>query len=287
MTHSDAAALQPTDTAIARIRLNLPNLSAAEAAAGRWIIANDARLATMSMGMVAQEAGVSDTSVLRLCRRIGFRGYTDLKVHVIGDLARVPSPAPAATAGNGPLTPVEMVFRDCIQGLNDTLSVLGDTLEAAVDLLEGASQILIVGVGTSIPVMEAVQLQLFRIGLNSAMESDSYLQRMKVALLPADSVVIAVSHSGASTDPVETLRLAKEHDLATLCLTGVSASPITEFADVTLTSLATELRTEAVVGRVVQVALVSALAQTYAARHPEASAASEAAAFRSVIDKTI
>jgi len=287
MSALNAVPLHTPETATERIRLNLPNLSAAEAAAGRWVIEHHERIASMSMGMIAQEAGVSDTSVLRLCRRLGFLGYTDLKVNIIEDLARAPGSESPKDVPSGPLSPVEMVFRDCIQGLEDTLGVLGDAIDSAVDRLERADQILIVGVGTSISVMEALQLQLFRIGLSCSVESDSYLQRMKVALLPTGSLVIAVSHSGASTDPVATLRLAKQRSLDTVCLTGVSASPITEFADVTLTSLATETRTEAVVGRVVQVALASALAQTYAARHPDDSAVSEAAAFHSVIDKTI
>jgi DNA-binding MurR/RpiR family transcriptional regulator len=72
-----------------------------------------------------------------------------------------------------------------------------------------------------------------------------------------------------------------------VCITGVPGSPITAHADVVLTSIATEVRTEAVVGRVVQIALASALARAYADRHPKASADAENKAFGAVISKTL
>lgn len=241
------------------------------------------------MGQVATECGVSDTTVLRLCRRVGFRGFTDLKFRVIEDGARALAPEPGLLDGDhrAGASAAATVFEDCIQGLRDTLGLLDDSLDRAVDLVDSASQILVVGVGTSRPVVEATQSQLFRLGLRCRAQTDSYLQLMEVALLDPRALVIGVSHSGSSLDPIETLRLAKALRLATICITGMPGSPITAHADVSLASIATELRTEAVVGRVVQIALASALARAYADRHPADTAAAETAAYDAVIDKTL
>jgi DNA-binding MurR/RpiR family transcriptional regulator len=38
------------------------------------------------MAQVAQACGVSDTTVLRFCRYVGFQGYTDLKLSIARDL---------------------------------------------------------------------------------------------------------------------------------------------------------------------------------------------------------
>lgn len=281
--------MQDTKSAVDRIRLNLSGLSSSEESVGRWIMANPTTLPAMSMGQVAAACGVSDTTVLRLCRRVGFRGFTDLKFRLIEDGARALEPDPGLLDGDdhAGLGVAARVFEDCIQGLRDTLRLLGDSFDAALDLIDSASEILVIGVGTSRPVLEATQIQLLRLGLHCRSQSDSYLQLMEVAQLEPPALVIGVSHSGASLDPIETLRLAKQRGLATICITGMPGSPITAHADVQLASMASELRTEPVVGRVVQVALVSALARAYADRHPISSARAEAAAFDAVIDKTL
>ena len=281
--------LHATRTAVDRVRLNLTGLSASEGMVGRWIIANATRIPSLSMGQVAAECGVSDTTVLRLCRRVGFRGFTDLKFRVIEDGARAFAPEPGLLDDDhrAGASVAATVFEDCIQGLRNTLRLLDDSLDRAVDLVDAASQILVVGVGTSRPVVEATQSQLFRLGLQCRRQTDSYLQLMEVALLDQGALVIGVSHSGASLDPIETLRLAKARRLATICITGMPGSPITSHADVSLASIATELRTEAVVGRVVQIALASALARAYAERHPSDTSAAEIAAYDAVIDKTL
>ncbi|MDQ3542518.1 MAG: hypothetical protein M3431_01445 [Actinomycetota bacterium] len=177
---------------------------------GRWIIANATRIPSLSMGQVAAECGVSDTTVLRLCRRVGFRGFTDLKFRVIEDGARALAPEPGLLDGvhRAGASVAATVFEHCIQGLRDTLRLLDDSLDRAVDLVDAA-------------------------------------------------------------------------------ITGMPGSPITSHADVSLASIATELRTEAVVGRVVQIALASALARAYAERHPSDTSAAEIAAYDAVIDKTL
>ena len=267
----------------------MAGLTSSESTVARWVLANSTVIPSLSMGQVAAECGVSDTTVLRLCRRAGFRGFTDLKFRLIEDGARALAPEPGLLdeGYDAGLGVAASVFEDCIQGLRDTLNVLGDSFDAALDLLEAASEVLVIGVGTSRPVVEAAQSQLARLGVRCRSQTDSYLQLMEVALLRPPALVIGVSYSGASLDPIETLRRASERGLRTMCITGMPGSPITAHAEVSLAAVATEMRTEPVAGRVVQTALVSALARAFADRHPASTSQAETAAFDSVIDKTL
>ena len=284
----DAVTLQETHI-VDRIRLHLPSLSDAESTAARWIVGNADQIPSLSMGQVAAACDVSDTTVLRTCRRVGLSGYTDLKFRIIEEGAHRPASDDELTSVN-PHAGAQIasdIFEDCIQGLRDTLMMLTDEIDLAVDMIETADQVLVIGVGTSLPVMQAIQHQLFRMGVRCRTQSDSYLQRMEVALLGPTGLVIGVSHSGASVDPIETMRLAREHDVPTIALTGAQGAPITRHADVVLTSIATERRTEPVVSRVVQIAMASALARAYSTRHPVQAGRAEAAAYESVIGKTL
>lgn len=215
----------------------------------------------LSMAQVAQACGVSDTTVLRFCRTAGFQGYTDLKLSIARDVV---SPTQIIhddiAVGDGPAVVARKVFMSNIQALYDTVEVLDeDALIKSIDLLTAAKRILIVGVGTSAPIVHSMYNMLMRLGLNCKAQTDSYLQLMEVALLGSGDVVVAVSQSGSSIDPVLTLKLAKENGAATICITGNAQSSITEYADVTLLSVDREARIEAIASRLAQVSIADAL----------------------------
>ena len=246
---------------LTRIRSSYPALAASEARVANWIMQQPQKIIHLSMAQVAQACGVSDTTVLRFCRNTGFQGYTDLKLSIARDVV---SPTQIIhddiAVGDGPAVVARKVFMSNIQALYDTLEVLDEAaLIKAINLLTAARRILIVGVGTSGPIVHSMYNMLMRLGLNCKAETDSYLQLMEVALLGSGDVVVAISQSGSSIDSVLTLKQAKENGAATICITGNAQSSITDHADVTLLSVDREARIEAIASRLAQVSIADAL----------------------------
>jgi DNA-binding MurR/RpiR family transcriptional regulator len=239
----------------------LPNLAAAEARVANWVMQQPEKIMALSMAEVAQACGVSDTTVLRFCRNAGFQGYTDLKLSIARDLT---SPTQVIhddiTETDPPAVIARKVFMSNIQALYDTLEVLDEqALGQAITLLQNARQILIVGVGTSAPIVHGMYNMLMRLGLNCKAQTDSYLQLMEVAVLGPGDVVVGISQSGSSKDPVYTLKQAKANGVSTICITGNAQSPVTQYADVTLLSVAREARIEAIASRIAQMSIADAL----------------------------
>lgn len=259
--NASAATLQPPINSLTRIRSSYPVLATSELRVANWVLQQPEKIMHLSMAQVAQACGVSDTTVLRFCRNAGFQGYTDLKLSIARDLV---SPTQVIhddiAPGDGPAVIARKVFISNIQALYDTLEVLNeDALTSAIDLLTSARRILIVGVGTSAPIVQNMYNMLMRLGLQCKAQTDSYLQLMEVALLGPGDVVVAVSQSGSSIDPVLTIKQARENGAATICITGNAQSPITEYADITLLSVAREARIEAIASRLAQVSIADAL----------------------------
>ena len=251
----------PPANSLARIRSKYPTLAASEARVATWVLQQPEEIMRLSMAQVAQACRVSDTTVLRFCRNTGFQGYTDLKLSIARDLT---SPTQVIhddiIEGDTPLTIARKVFMANVQALNDTLEVLDeDTLIKAINLLAQANRILIIGTGTSGPIVQSMFNMFFRLGLNCSAQTDSYLQLMEVALLGSEDVVVGISQSGSSVDPVLTLKQAKQNGVSTICITGNTQSPITEHADVTLLSVAREARSEAIASRLAQATIIDAL----------------------------
>ncbi len=255
--HSDSVKA----SSLARIRSRLPALAAAEQKVAQWVLQHADDVIHMSMAQVARECGVSDTTVLRFCRAAGFQGYTDMKLAIVQDLA---TPTQLVhddiTEEDDALTIARKVFLSNMQALQDTMEILdGEALARAADMLADARLILIIGVGTSGPIMQDMYHMLFRLGLNVRAQSDSYLQLMEAALVGPEDVVVGVSQSGSSTDPVLTMAEAKRNGAGTIVITGNAESPITQHADVTLLTVSRETRAEAIASRIAQMTLVDAL----------------------------
>ena len=180
------------------------------------------------------------------------------------------------------------MFTSNIQALQDTLAVMDKSaLVQAVDLLDRARRIMIIGVGTSAPIAQDMFNKFFRLGLNCKVQTDSYLQLMEVALLGPGDVVVGISQSGGSADPVLTMGQAKMNGADTICITGNAQSPITQHADITLLSVAHETRAEAIASRIAQITIIDALYVILAVRHMDAAIGNERRIWNAVLPKTV
>lgn len=246
---------------LARIRSRLPNLAVAERQVADWVLQHSDEVIHISMARVAQNCSVSDTTVLRFCRAAGFVGYMDLKLSIARDLARPTQIIhDDIDQDDDPPTIAHKVFLSHIQALSDTLAVLDKVaLTKAVDMIMKAKRLFIIGVGTSNPIVFEAYNKFFRLGLNCHAQTDSYLQLMEAALVGPETLMIAISQSGSSADPVLSLKEAKRQGAKAIVITGNAESPLTKYADVTLLAVSHETRAESTASHIAQMTIIDAL----------------------------
>ena len=274
---------------ITKIRSRLPNLAAAERQVADWVLGNSDKIIHSSMAQVAIECGVSDTTVLRFCRASGFKGYMDLKLSIARDMA---SPTQLVhddiEVGDEASVVARKVFLSNIQALYDTLDVLDQSdLEKAADLIVKAERIFIVGVGTSNSIVNEAYNKFFRLGLNCHAQTDAYLQLMEASLVGSGTLVIAISQSGSSTDPVITLEEATRNGAKAIVITGHAGSPLTKLADVVFLTVAHESRGEAIASRIAQMTIVDALYVIVSLNMLDIATANEDKIWKAIIQKTL
>ena len=265
-------------------------MAASEHQVATWILRNPEDVIQSSMAIVAKACGVSDTTVLRFCRNAGFSGYLDLKMSITRDLSSPIARIVHDDIGeeDPPATIARKVFASHIQALYDTLEVLDEKLlDSAVKMIVEAKRILIVGVGTSTPIVHEAYIKFFRLGLNVHVQTDSYLQLMEAAIVDEETLVIAISHSGSSIDPNLTLEEAKRNGAKTLVITGNEESPLTKHADVTLLAVAQETRAEAVASRIAQMSLVDTLYIIVSSYLLDQTAVNEDKIWRAILQKSL
>lgn len=252
---------QSAGNVIREIRAYRSSLSPSERKFGDYIIDNSQAILKMTLSEVANEAGVSDATAVRFCRSLGYRRWLDFKIALTRSLPITSKIIhQEIEKDDSPIEVVKKVFSGSIQTLNDTLAVIDEkSILKTIHLIEKAKKILIAAVGTSSPMAQELYNRLFRLGLNCEIQTDSYLQVMRSALLTKDDVLFVISQTGASMDPIRTAQEAKKRGCPIICITGNKTSDLALLCDVVLLSVSHESMTETTSSRIAQYALIHSI----------------------------
>ncbi len=266
-----------TTESLARMRAAYPSLPPSERKVVDFILTNFTEVIRMTLAELAQHSGVSDATVVRLCRSLGYNNFLELKIaltRTMDDSSRLihddvkEDDSSAAVA--------RKVFQTAIQAVQDTLQVLDEqAFERAVDLLHNAGRILIAGVGTSGPLAHELYNRLIRLHMNCHVHTDIYLQMVEAALMTGQDVVVLISQNGTTAGPIRTAAEARRKGAKIIVITGNSVSELSELADVILLTVSHETRLDTIDSRVAQHALIQALYVALAMRMMNAANESE------------
>jgi RpiR family carbohydrate utilization transcriptional regulator len=277
MPSSPYNALQPSPATPAgtliRLRGLYPSLKAALRKVADITLARPELAIYASVNEVAAAAGVSEATVMRLCRLLGFRGFQDFKIALARELVTPLQRLHEEVAeGDDTATIVHKVFQANVAALQDTLAVLDmEAMAKASQWLLRARSIMLIGVGTSGPIVTDAANKFFRLGLLVQAITDAHLMMMAAALLTPADVLLAVSHSGSTRDTVEAAKTAKSAGARVICITNNSLSPLTKTADLVLVTASreTRFRQEAMASRLCQTSILDSLYTLIALARPE------------------
>jgi RpiR family transcriptional regulator, carbohydrate utilization regulator len=254
----------------------LPTLRQAEARLGEYIRSHPHDVIQLSITDLADRSETSEATVVRLCRKLGFRGFQDFKIGLAQWLVGPFQTIHEEIEEQDTIDAVKAkVFGATVQALQDTLSVIDSRdLTRAVELLDSATRVIFIGAGNSGWVSMDAALKLLKVGVNAAAYVDEHSQLVAASLLSPGGVAVGVSHSGATRDTLEALQVAKRSGASIICITGAPKSPITRVADVKLFTAAKEtgFKTEAMTSRIAQLAIVDTLFVNVALRRGQSAA---------------
>ena len=235
-TGPDAHAPHPESTPLLdRIRALMPELSPSERKVAMHILARPHAVMDQAIGIIAGSAGVSEPTVVRFCKRLGYRGVQGFKLALARSLASGLPPAPMGVGSDEPLEELaaKVMDRQIATLIHTRNQLPHDRLETAIDLLAGASRIELFGHGASGLVAQDAQHKFFRLGMPVAAYTDPHNHAIAATVTPEEAVIIAISHTGRSTDLLQSLHVARQRGVPVI---GISApaTPLSNLADVSL-----------------------------------------------------
>ncbi|WP_368491431.1 MurR/RpiR family transcriptional regulator [Bifidobacterium tibiigranuli] len=221
-----------------RLESVFPSLRPAERTAATYLRDHIDQAGAMSVRELAEAAGVSQPTVIRLARRLGFEGYRAMRFTLRHpQAASVPSFEPLEGFELNPWDTLEDVPARTVNSAKTLLNDLAhavdqDSLRKAVSLLANSSFIDIYGVENSVTPATDLCTKLSYLGLTCRFNSDAYLQQVGAGNLHRGDLAVAFSYSGRSTDTIKALRLAKSQGARTVSITNSANAPLSQYADV-------------------------------------------------------
>jgi len=220
---------------LSRIQALLPELPPSERRVAELVLNRPVEVVSAPISQLAQWSDVSQPTVIRFCRRLKCAGLSAFKLKLAGDLgAGIPFVHASLAPGDSLGQLIGKVFDHAAAGLSQGRQGLSpQVLEQAVEALDRASRIECYGLGNSGITAQDAQMKLFRLGTPTLVCTDTQMQRVAAALLPADAVVLIISNSGRIRTLLEVATLTRRSGAKVIALTR-SDSPLAGLADIVL-----------------------------------------------------
>lgn len=238
---------------------------------------------------LAEKAGVGETSVIRLSRKLGFKGYQEFKLSIVQDLSTPAEQVHGEIQEDDSLDVVvkKITAQNSLAIQNATSLLNEQQLQKAIDALLQAERIFFFGVGSSgITAMDA-KYRFMRLGFNVQADSDAHIIAMNAALARKGDVIVGISTSGSTKDLVDAVRIAKETGTFIICITNHARSPITQYADIVLlaTSRESPLQGGAFSSKLAQIHVLDLLSTAIALQQKESTYTALEKTAKSVLNK--
>jgi len=191
---------------------------------------------------ISDRIGVSKASVVRFAKTLEFSGYREF----IMWFASVPYSDD--TVQEGPLPdymdvspgdPIEKIVRHIFrmgkQSIDQTIAVCNeDMISAAVAKIHMAKRIDFFGMGAGSIIAYDAQQKFLRINKVSYAFEDFHVQATSASTLSPEDVLVVISYSGETAEPIKIAQIAKKAGAYVIAITKYGKSTLSDTANLNL-----------------------------------------------------
>jgi RpiR family carbohydrate utilization transcriptional regulator len=215
------------------IRTQIDILSKSEKKVAHAVLNNPDLAVSGNITALAKNAEVSEPTVVRFCRALGYDGWQEFKLKLAQGLALSVPGVDELPAQDDLAT--DLVNKICSRSINTLLdlrnNIDADAIQNAINVLSAANKIEFYGQGTSGIVAADAQHQFFRSGVPTVAYSDPHIHSIAASLLKKGDAVVAISQRGNSPALLRSVQLARNMEADVIALSP-SGSPLAELATI-------------------------------------------------------
>jgi len=216
-------------------------MSANEKKLADFVLENAPLIRDYSSQQIAGSVGVSQSSVVKFSQKLGYKGFTDLKLAVHESVVKQGSNVSVLRTDDG--YDEEQPIKDTLLARKSEVlsssTVINDNeaILAAVRAIESAAQVQVIGADGASLVAKDLAHKLIELGKPVVAESDRDVQLSGIARLARGDCLVVISASGQAAHIVDIAKSAKKSAALVISITNQWANPLGTIADIQLYSV--------------------------------------------------
>lgn len=204
----------------------------AERRVADYILSDPVRVTQMSMAELSSATDTSDATVMRMCKRVGQKGFYQLKINLAIESGSESKRDEPTSGGSPDIVSLVDSIANNISHLSQDIPQ--ERIDRAVELLANARTVFTFGWGNTNTVAEDLALRLLRYGINTFTSTSMEYTMRSIALGETKDVLVVFSRSGEATMAIECCKLAKMTGLQVIVVSSDERSTAASYADVLL-----------------------------------------------------
>ncbi len=253
---------------ISMIESCYPNLTKTEKLLADYILQDTVNtISSMTMQELAGKLGLGEATIVRFCRKIGFKGFLEFKFTLALDYAQSEE---AYVADNY----LDAIENNMVSVIHESRTMLDLTaLNRAIDILSATDRLFFYGAGSSGLVAGMAEERFMRIGKLSKSVRESHMQFVQSSICKKGDVVVAISVSGSTIDLYGAVEIAKKNGATIITITNHIHSPMAQLSECVLLTCGQENPIDGgtLVSMASQMYVVDALCTGFAIKNHKAS----------------
>ena len=219
-----------------KIKNTIPELRKSEKIVAEYILKDPKSIITLKTADASSLMGISEPTLIRFCKAMGFTGYQELKINLSQQLAADDYFEIYEIYPDDSIHDLcEKVFDTAVSEILNVRSQIDqEILEQAIQTLAKARRVEFYAFGGSALVAMDGQHKFFRLKIPTSCISDPHIQFMSANSLSKDDVVVAISQSGTTTAIVDSVKTVRESGAKVIGIMPGN-TPLADICDLSLT----------------------------------------------------
>ncbi|MEG0296920.1 MAG: MurR/RpiR family transcriptional regulator [Clostridium sp.] len=221
---------------IYKIKEGMGSFTDTEEKLASYILENKQEVVMLNAQDLADKVKTSAAAVVRFSKKIGYKGFTALKVDLAKESNEVTENFNTIIKENDS---IEIMVKKSeainMNAMSQTYKLINmDVLKATIDSLGNCKNVYLFGVGASGLVALDFQYKLSRIKRIAMYQQDAHIQVAQAAHIGPEDVAIGLSYSGETKEVNVALKKAKELGAKTIAITKFNNNSLSKIVDYSL-----------------------------------------------------
>lgn len=246
-----------------KIKEGLGSFTDTDQKLAEYTLANREEVVMLSAKELAQRVNSSAAAVVRFSKRIGYKGFTELKVELAKDREEKEDEFNAIIKENDSIdSMVKKAENINLRAMERTYKLINKkVLEKAIKSLNECENIYLFGIGASGLVAQDFQYKLSRINKMAIYQVDEHIQVASAVHIGPNDVAIGISYTGETKGVNVSLTRARKQGATTIAVTSFNKNSLAKIVEFPLyiPSEETELRIGAITSRISELLITDLL----------------------------